>query len=163
LKANFVLFKMAYTKKPQIKTNAEWDKINFKNNLGPQIGGILHDSVAIVVAEINNSTAETEKWSAERVEKDIKYWLDILYKLAEAKKEDLLEIKPVTHEQAERANKAFAQKKSIREIEEEENEANKLEEISNQVATEEEPEYTGEQVAERSYEEEMDKQYKHQD
>lgn len=92
-------------KKETYKTNAEWDKINFKNNLGPQIGGLLHDAVALTISSIQSN--KHIKYTTEIIQECIETYLDTLYDIAEAKKADLLEIKPVSWEQAKEANEAF--------------------------------------------------------
>lgn len=68
------------------KTNAEWEQIKFKNNLGPQIGGLLHDAVALTIAFNKNKPGTTP------ISNDIKDWLDYLYEIAEAKKKELTTI-----------------------------------------------------------------------
>lgn len=70
------------------KSKEQWDKIKFKNNLGPQIGGLLHDAVALTIAEVAPKCLDG---NGQRV----KYWLDILYEIAENKKAELLKPKPV--------------------------------------------------------------------
>ena len=69
----------------QDKTPQEWDAIKFKNNLGPQIGGLLHDAVALTIAHRGeNATIDTSL-------KATKVFLNELYKIAEEKKQSLLE------------------------------------------------------------------------
>jgi len=80
----------------QYKTDQEWSKIRFQNSLGPQIGGLLHDSCAIVIGiGIKNRSVES-------VESDIKGWLDILYDIAENKKAQLTEVKPLDIDRAQK-------------------------------------------------------------
>jgi len=83
------------------KTQQEWDQIKFQNNLGPQIGGLLHDSIALVSAGIKPTEANL---------RDIKNWLNLLYDLAEEKKEQLTKIQPMTTEDSQRANDQFERK-----------------------------------------------------
>lgn len=93
-----------YQKKQPQKTDQEWNKIRFTNSLGPQIGGLLHDSCAIVIAMgVKNRTVES-------VESDIKGWLDVLYDIAEAKKAELTQIKPVSDKDSKKADEDFQKK-----------------------------------------------------
>lgn len=88
-----------YQKKQPIKTDAEWSQIRFQNSLGPQIGGLLHDACALAVGN-------KRFWERVKIE-DIKCWLDRLYDIAEAKKKELTEIKPVNREAAKKAGDEF--------------------------------------------------------
>lgn len=112
---------MAYQKKQPIKTPQEWDKIKFQNNLGPQIGGLLHDAVAIIVAEINNKCLDCENGTlmVERIE----FWLEKLYDIAEAKKTELTTPQPISNEAAKKAgddfNKRYENDSKLEEIEQE--------------------------------------------
>lgn len=91
---------MAYKYKPQPKkTDQEWSKIRFQNSLGPQIGGLLHDAVALAVVELNKCKDIKEIQKID-VKNHIKNWLDALYDIAEAKKKELTEIKPVDKDKA---------------------------------------------------------------
>ena len=69
------------------KTDKEWEQIKFKNNLGPQIGGLLHDSVALCIA---NDRTDKE---------DIAQCLDTLYEIAEDKKKELTATQPKKDEE----------------------------------------------------------------
>ena len=88
---------MAYKKE---KTDQEWNKIRFTNNLGPQIGGLLHDAVALAIAEKKST-------SSEELKKDVKFWLDTLYEISEAKKKELTTPQLVTDEEALQAGIEF--------------------------------------------------------
>jgi len=87
------------------KTPAEWDKIKFKNNLGPQIGGLIHDAVALTIAE-----GKKEEYDYEVMKNRVKYWLNNLYEIAENKKKELTEIKPVSMEDANEQSEEFNKK-----------------------------------------------------
>jgi len=67
-----------------------WDN----SSLGAQIGGITHDAVAIAIAEKKITKA------------NIKKWIDILYDLAEEKKQP----QPVSFEAAQKATEEFNKK-----------------------------------------------------
>jgi len=54
-----------------------------KKDLGAQIGGLIHDAVALTVAE--------KKLKPER----IKFWLNTLYNISESKKTELTAPKPI--------------------------------------------------------------------
>ena len=68
------------------KSDAEWEQINFKNSLGPQIGGLLHDAVALAVAFKGKFKYPSDKTTTED---EIKYWLNTLYEIAENKKRNI--------------------------------------------------------------------------
>ena len=87
---------MAYKKE---KTDQEWNKIRFTNNLGPQIGGLLHDAVALAIAEYKNKKAPLKK--------SVEFWLNTLYLIAEAKKKELTTPQPLTDEEATQAGIEF--------------------------------------------------------
>ncbi len=110
-----------YTKKQPIKTDQEWEKIRFRNNLGPQIGGLLHDAVALTIADF-----EKENAPGAISEVDVKQWLNTLYKIAEAKKTELTEIKPVSNEAAKKSGDEFNKRyKNDSKLEDINNELNK--------------------------------------
>ncbi len=69
-------------------TEKEWSSIKKENSLGPQIGGLIHDSVAIVTA-LMNKDADLLK-DGQEIEASVKSWLDTLYEIAEAKKKSIL-------------------------------------------------------------------------
>jgi len=81
-----------------IKTDAEWDSINFKNSLGPQIGGLIKQAVDLAIAEKKISVPV------------IKYWIDELYEIAEAKKKELLTPKPLNETKAVEMGKEWHKK-----------------------------------------------------
>ncbi len=85
---------MAYKKE---KTDQEWSQIRFQNSLGPQIGGLLHDAVALTI-KFNDK---------KKVYEDIKNWLDDLYEIAESKKAEITKIEPVSDEAAKKAGEKF--------------------------------------------------------
>ena len=74
-----------------------WEDINFRKGLGPQIGGLLHDAVALTISEKNIGK--------EGIIAHIEYWLDTLYDIAEQKKEAVLKEK--LNEVLETEDKAF--------------------------------------------------------
>jgi len=84
-----------------MRTEKEWDEIFFKRNLSPQIGGLLHDAVNLVIA----FNAGEEQPSKRKITKEIKKWVDILYDLAEKKKKKILEV------DIEKANELWDEKK----------------------------------------------------
>lgn len=87
------------------KTDEEWKQIRFQNSLGPQIGGLIHDAVSIVTTIMAKFEGDyTGKMFKEKVKKDIKFWLDTLYDIAEAKKRQLTE-SPTYGEQMEAEEK----------------------------------------------------------
>jgi len=69
------------------KSDKEWEAINFRNGLGPQIGGLMKQAVELTIAfgDTQNNDGPVA---------NIKYWLDVLYKLAEQKKQSILEAQP---------------------------------------------------------------------
>lgn len=92
-------------------TPKEWEQIRQekqaridKQGLGAQIGGLLHDAVALVIA------GGVKDKSFSEVSKVIKEWLDLLYDISEAKKVELTEIKPVLREVAQKADNEFQKK-----------------------------------------------------
>ena len=76
----------------QNKTDAEWNQIRFQNSLGPQIGGLIHDAVALTIAykDVPGVTPQVA----------VKRWLDTLYEIAEQKKAELTEVKPLDVDKA---------------------------------------------------------------
>ena len=79
------------------KTSQEWEKIRFQNSLGPQIGGLIHDAVALAIA-----VREQHKgYKDYDISADVKIYLDTLYKIAENKKAEITTPKPVDLEKAE--------------------------------------------------------------
>ena len=91
------------------KTDEEWNQIRFQNSLGPQIGGLIHDAVALTIAIINKAsleglTKDTDK-KVEEINNLIKGWLDTLYEIAENKKAELTEVKPIDIKKAEKQGK----------------------------------------------------------
>ena len=88
------------------KTDQEWEKIRAQNSLGPQIGGLIHDAVALQVAFLNKIT--DSEWNVDNVDEirkmtkdNIEYWLDTLYEIAENKKAEITTPKPVDLTKAE--------------------------------------------------------------
>jgi len=79
----------------QQKTDAEWNQIRFQNSIGPQIGGLIHDAVALVVAE-----GVKESDSKISVHVRIESWLEVLYDIAETQKAKLTEVKPLNIKKA---------------------------------------------------------------
>lgn len=95
---------MVYKKEP-VKTDAEWEVINFRNSLGPQIGGLIHDAVAI-----STQLYTRDAFNRDGFKDDIQYWLDTLYEIAEQKKSQILkdqEPKPLTEEDFKRAKEKY--------------------------------------------------------
>lgn len=80
------------------KTDKEWDIINFKNSLGPQIGGLMHDAVAIVSAEIGCGKVMESGDELHDARDRIEHWVSVLYEIAEAKKLDIIASKPTDEE-----------------------------------------------------------------
>jgi len=72
------------------KSDQEWEKIRFQNSLGPQIGGLLHDSCALAIA-----TKKVDPAS-------IKHYLDVLYIIAEQKKTEITTPEPIDLDAAEK-------------------------------------------------------------
>lgn len=60
------------------KTDAEWDEINFRNNLNPELGGLVKDAVKIAISK----DRATKEYIAD--------WLDVLYEIVETKKSLIL-------------------------------------------------------------------------
>ena len=81
------------------KTDKEWEQIKFKNNLGPQIGGLLHDAVALVIAEIKNGKVIEQGDELHDVRERIEHWVDVLYEIAEDKKKELTATQPKKDEE----------------------------------------------------------------
>jgi len=71
------------------KTSQEWEKIRFQNSLGPQIGGLIHDAVAIGI------------YAKDVSDGNLKAILDMLYEIAENKKAEITTPKPVDLTKAE--------------------------------------------------------------
>ena len=90
---------MAYKKE---KTDQEWNKIRFTNNLGPQIGGLIKQATDLTIAEWKGQNCD-----GAINEYDIKEWLDKLYDIAEAKKKELTEPHPMSNEEARQAGIEF--------------------------------------------------------
>jgi hypothetical protein len=111
-----------WTPKPPVKTKAEWDKIKFENSLGPQIGGLIHDAVAIVVAEVKSGKVMEQGDELHDVRERIEHWLSVLYEIAEQKKEQILkdqEPKPLTKQDVINASKMGEQVLKTEEIHQE--------------------------------------------
>ncbi len=60
-----------------------WDN----SSLGAQIGGLLHDAVALTIADYGYALKSSGRPS---LEKQVKIWLDILYKISEEKKFEII-------------------------------------------------------------------------
>jgi len=73
------------------KTDQEWSKIRFQNSLGPQIGGIGHDVAVYMAAGLEPTKKNID---------NVKKWIDTLYEIAEQKKAQLTEVKPLNIEKA---------------------------------------------------------------
>ena len=109
-----------YQKKQPTKTDQEWNKIRFQNSLGPQIGGLIHDAVALTIAQTNVVGKKKKgEWTT-----SIQQWLDTLYDIAEAKKKELTEITPVSDKAAKKADEDFQKKY---------NKESKLEDLNNEL------------------------------
>ena len=77
------------------KTDAEWNQIRFQNSLGPQIGGLIHDAVALTIAykkEVGTNPADIKAF--------IGLWVGELYKVAENQKKQLTGVKPLDIDKA---------------------------------------------------------------
>ena len=130
---------MAY--KPK-KTDNEWKQIRFQNSLGPQIGGLTHDAVALTIA----GGVKGKTFTA--VQKDIREWLNRLYEIAELKKDKITTPKPVSKKDIKIANEEFEEV-----MKEDETEA-----INEQVQREMYDEGNPvEEIEERNYEEQKQK------
>jgi hypothetical protein len=60
------------------RTEAEWEEIKFKNNLNPQLGGLIKQAVDIAIAK-NDITKNT-----------ISDWLRALYEIIEEEKAEIM-------------------------------------------------------------------------
>ena len=76
-------------------TEQEWNQMRGEKQINIQTLACLHDAVALVIAE-GVSKGKTEISSAERIE----FWLTSLYEIAESKKAQLTEVKPLNIEKA---------------------------------------------------------------
>lgn len=139
---------MAYKKPKSIEEMYDnkmkrWDN----SSLGAQIGGLIHDAVAIGIYAKDVSS------------QNLKAILDMLYDIAETKKKELTTIQPISHQDALRINEEYEEKMKNLKTEAERDELNRqAQELADkEMPVLEETEYTGEQQAERSFENKYNK------
>ena len=110
-----------YPKKQPIKTQEEWEAIKYKNNVGIQIGACINKATDITIAL---GTQESVGMSPEKIEKNIKYWTDILFKIGTEKKIKETTPQPVSNEAARQAgidfNKRYEKYSKLEDIEDQE-------------------------------------------
>ena len=138
---------MAY-KKPPVKTDQEWNQIRFQNSIGPAVGGLIHDAVALAIAV----REQHKNYKDYDICADVKIYLDTLWEIAEKKKTELTEIKPVSREKATQAGIEF--NKRIEKDSKLEDLNNKLDEIPEKETLAERAQNIKQETA---YEKEMDK------
>jgi len=119
---------MAYKKDNNYskKTEAEWDEIRYKREIPIRIGGYFHDASQLV-----SNGYPADKKNIEHIKK----WIDALWEIAEDKKRSLLD-RTISTDQAESANKEFAQKMNANQQLNEEIKDGEVNEINNQLQME---------------------------